>query len=148
MGHLLLLSLLLCAKTKQPQRCLSLLESSDALSKTAALPVLGEIAIAAARGVAGEVRDGLHSRFLSATEPGLKNIYGVIEDLFHNIHVMLVLAADDLQKRNYGHLASKGGGVRDYADRSAAAIEKDAPELKQKNEDVGVWGEAVAKDLL
>ncbi|KAL6528650.1 hypothetical protein OROMI_029295 [Orobanche minor] len=101
-------------------------------------------------GRAGEVRDGLHSRFLSATEPGLKNIYGVIEDLFHNIHVMLVLAADDLQKRNYGHLASKGGGVRDYADRSAAAIEKDAPELKQKNEDVGVLGEAVAviaKDL-
>ncbi|XP_042041452.1 uncharacterized protein LOC121786925 [Salvia splendens] len=132
-----------CAKTKQPPRCVNLLKSSDTRGATANLAVLAQIAIDAATDSAGGVKIKVHNLFLSATNQNLKSIYGNCQNLYANGLDELYIAPEYLQKRNYGKLAAAAGVVGGGVRGCAAAVAKDAG-LKQGNDDTAVLAEAIA----
>ncbi|KAL1566239.1 hypothetical protein AAHA92_01871 [Salvia divinorum] len=131
-----------CAKTRQPPRCVNLLKSSDTRSAAANLAVLAQIAIDAATDSAGGAKIKAHNLFLSAANQNLKSIYGNCESLCAKGLDELYIAPEYLQKRNYGKLAAAAGVVGGGARGCAAAAAKDAG-LKQGNEDTAVLAEAI-----
>ena len=132
-----------CAKTRQPSRCVNLLQSTDTRSGTANLAVLAQIAIEAAMDSAGGVKIKAHNLFLSARNPNLKSIFGNCENLCANGLDQLLIAPQYLQKRNYGKLVAAAGVVGRGARGCATAVAKDAT-LKQGNDDTAVLAQAIA----
>lgn len=132
----------ICRKTTEPQRCVTILKSTDTRTPTAPLSVLEEIAIEAAMFTAGQSKIAVHNLAIFAKDPNLKTIYTNCENLHRDALDELVIAPRYLQNRRFGKLVRAAGIVGRVVGGCAAAIGKNAV-LKRGIEETGVVAEAI-----